>query len=137
MKYLLDTNILVNLLRGQSTPDLKYFKSGCAISIITFAELLYGALKSQKPSVNSQLIHSLIDDLNLMLLDLDTTVITQYAPLRVTLEQKGFRLEDFDLLIAATALSHNLTLVTANTKHFLHIPKLKTLSPTKNLKSLR
>ena len=53
------------------------------------------------------------------------SIIKRYVPLKVTLEQQGQKLDEFDLLIAATALSHNLTLVTHNKKHFSRIPDLK------------
>ncbi|OGV97373.1 hypothetical protein A2W24_06620 [Microgenomates group bacterium RBG_16_45_19] len=125
MKYLLNTNVLVNLLRGNSSPDPLIFPAGAAISIITYAELLAGAHKSLNPPKNLKLIESLIQDLVLQVLPLDQNVIATYAPLRVELEKQGQRLEDFDLLIAATAITHHLILVTANTKHFSIITQLR------------
>ena len=60
---------------------------------------------------------------------LDTNVLIdmfkEYARLRVRLEQQGTPLDDFDLLIAATALQEDLTLVTANKRHFERIEGLR------------
>lgn len=71
------------------------------------------------------MIRQLIEALELQILPIDQAVIHRYAPIRVALEQKGLRLEDFDLLIAATAIAHKLTLITHNHKHFAAIPTLK------------
>ena len=55
-----------------------------------------------------------------------TSALERYARLRVQLERKGEPIDDFDLLIAATALTEDLTLVTHNLKHFERIEKLRT-----------
>jgi tRNA(fMet)-specific endonuclease VapC len=50
------------------------------------------------------------------------SVIETFAGIKANLETAGTPLDDMDVLIAATALSHNLTLVTNNEKHFSRIP---------------
>ena len=50
--------------------------------------------------------------------------MSKFAAIKVYLEKKGKRLEDFDLLIAVTALVNNLTLVTYNKRHFERIEGL-------------
>ena len=125
MTYVLDTNILVSLLRYKNPPNTELFNQGAAISIITYAELLVGAQKSLHPTKNLQLIQSMLQDLDIATLPLTEGIAQVYANLRVSLEKKGRRIEDLDLLIAATAISHHLTLVTANIKHFSFLPNLK------------
>jgi tRNA(fMet)-specific endonuclease VapC len=61
-------------------------------------------------------------------LPLDAIIVQIFTIQKLKLERSGVRLEDFDLFIAATALAHDLTLVTNNIKHFERIPKLKIYS---------
>jgi tRNA(fMet)-specific endonuclease VapC len=125
MRYLIDTNILINLLRNKPHPLTPTILSeGAAISVITYAELLVGTLKSNQPDNQQALINQLIADFDLHIITLDQQIIKCYSNLRFSLESSGIRLEDFNLLIAATAISHKLTLITGNTKHFTKIPNL-------------
>ena len=125
MKYLLDTNILINHLRGKKRIDKTIIKSGVAISIITWAELIYGAYKSTNNKKSLAIIKTLIDDLQITILSLNEKVVFQYAEIKVKLEKSGKTLDDFDLLIAATAIVNNIALITHNIKHFRRVSKLK------------
>jgi tRNA(fMet)-specific endonuclease VapC len=58
-------------------------------------------------------------------IDISHPINESFASLRVRLEQEGQRLEDFDLLIAATALHLGYTLVTGNVRHFERVPNLR------------
>jgi len=126
MKYLLDTNICVFFFRGKydmlNILRNKGFKN-CYISEITVAELRYGAEKSASPPKQ----HALIDAFtkNIRILHIYDS-ISEYARIKAALELKGTPIhDDFDLLIAATALHNDLTLVTDNTKHFVNFDGLK------------
>jgi tRNA(fMet)-specific endonuclease VapC len=69
MKYLLDTNICVHLLRGQFNLDQKLSSIGienCAISEITLAELAYGASKSNDPEKNYSLIELISEEIKVL-----------------------------------------------------------------------
>ena len=125
MKYLLDTNILVDHLRGKRAIAPNYLESGSVISVITQAELFYGAYKSGRPKYNLDKIKQMFADLKIEIQPLEEGVLNQYGKLKTKLEGKGLRLDDFDLLIASTALSLGITLVTRNIKHFSRIPRLK------------
>lgn len=131
MKYLLDTNIIIGHLRGQEIIDIKLIKAGVGISIITYAELIYGAQKSQKPQKNTQLVNSFINDLYIKIIEINKSIAQIYGSLKAVLEKEGQKLDEFDLLIAATALACNIDLVTLNHKHFKRISGLS-LYPTKN-----
>lgn len=125
MKYLLDTNVIVEHLRGKRSIEVSFVKTGSAISIITQAELFYGAYKSKKPEENLRKIKEMLDDLRIAILPLTEDVLDNYGKTKTELEAKGQRLDEFDLLIVATALSLDLILVTGNIKHFQRISQLK------------
>ena len=109
IKYLVDTDVI---------------KKGAAISIISVAELLYGAYKSANPKKNLQNIDELLG-LGIEIKNLNVEVIDVWARLKADLERGGERLDEFDLLIGASAKVNELTLVTRNIKHFKRIPGLK------------
>lgn len=130
MKYLLDTNIVIDHIRGKKIIDKNIIKEGIGISIITFGELLYGAQKSTQKEKSLTIISSLIKELSMTIINLDKEIMAEYSILKALLEIKGKRLDNFDLLIAATAIKYSLPLSTSNTKHFSRIPNLRTLNST-------
>ena len=130
MKYLLDTNILIDHIRGKREIKIDVLEEGSTISIITLAELYYGAAKSNDPKKTFTIIRKLLLDLELQVRTPDEETVFEFGKMKAELEVKGTRLEDFDLLIAATAKAENLMLVTKNLKHFKRITGLKLYEPT-------
>lgn len=128
MKYLLDTDVVVNQLRGKTKLKDKILEGGVAISIITFAELLYGAYKSTNKESSVAIVNGFISDLQMDILGLNQEIIHIYAKTKIFLETAGKRLDEFDLLIGATAYIHSLSLVTLNLRHFSRIPDLRIVS---------
>ncbi len=63
------------------------------------------------------------------LLGLDDPIMERFAERRAFLRRRGEGLADLDLLIAATALHHNLTLLTFDLRHFARVPELKLYQP--------
>ncbi|MDP1722194.1 MAG: type II toxin-antitoxin system VapC family toxin [Candidatus Gottesmanbacteria bacterium] len=122
MTHLFDTDVLIFHLKDHYilpiTPDMPP-----AISVITYAELLYGVEKSKNPKRRTQL-EALLQDLRMVILPVTPAIIARFIALKIQLETDGEKLADFDLLIAATAMEHNLTLITGNKKHFSRIPGL-------------
>ena len=125
MKYLLDTSAVVNFLRGKQSINESVIKAGAAVSIITRAELFYGALKSKQPKRNLDLVNGFLEELGINTVNLSEGIVLTYARLKTQLEKQGRRLDEFDLLIAASALENNFTLVTDNAKHFSRIKDLR------------
>ena len=124
MKYLLDTNAIIAMFRdlhGMRAAILKAGFDACAISEITLAELLYGAYKGgyERHSHEVRFVKE-----HFKVIPISDSVI-KYAQLRTQLEADGVRLDNFDLLIAATAITEGFTLITHNKKHFDRIPGLK------------
>lgn len=125
MNYLLDTNVLIDLFKnkyGIREAILKVGRQQCFISSLTIGELLVGAYKGMNIRQKSEVEKT--KEL-FTTLSVSESVIDIYAKTRAQLELSGIRLDDIDLLIASTALFHNLTVVTHNVKHFDRIPGLK------------
>lgn len=128
MKYLTDTDVLIDHLKGKRRIDEHFVKEGLGISVISYGELLYGSYKSSSPDKTFHIITSALHDLAIAIIPLTDGSMHIFAKTKVQLEVKGVRLDDFDLLIAATALHHSLQLFTRNKKHFARIPNLKIAS---------
>lgn len=123
-KYLLDTNVLIAMFRGQYGIRECILEAGfenCFVSEITLGEIITGAYKGDIAKHQHE-----IDFLKEQFTILPVSpAIEYYGKLRSSLEKQGTPVDSLDLLIAATALESNLTLVTHNTKHFQRIPGLK------------
>jgi predicted nucleic acid-binding protein len=86
-------------------------------------ELYYGAYKSNHVAVNLAKIQTIAEAMEVIPLGSESAQI--FGMLKGQMERKGTRLDDFDLAIAASALAHNLILVTNNVNHFKRIAGLK------------
>ncbi|MBU2444640.1 MAG: type II toxin-antitoxin system VapC family toxin [Bacteroidetes bacterium] len=118
MKYLLDTNICIYLFKGLYNLDKKISEVGiqnCAISEITFAELVYGAEKSQHKDKNLEVIENFTDQLSILPI---FDAIKIYAREKVRLQSQGKTISDFDLLIGSTSIAHKMIMVTRNVAEY-------------------
>lgn len=119
--YLLDTNVCVFLLRGNQLVRDCLRTAGvenCFISEITVAELYFGAEKSPSSVREYQRTQEFVASAQVLPI---TPALRVYAQQRWRLPQLGQPLDDFDLLIGATAISNNLIMVTNNTRHFARL----------------
>ena len=127
MKYLLDTNICIYLIKHKPAVVLKHFKSHAigdiGISSITLAELRYGVSKSQHIEKNRDALDEFI--LPLEIEDFNEKAAAEYGRVRADLERAGKPIGSMDMLIGAHALALGATLVTNNTKEFKQIKNLK------------
>ena len=124
-QYLLDTNAVIDMFKGNQRVQERIFRAefhNCCISEITLAELYVGAFKGGRPK-QLQEIGFVCKRFRILPI---TSALERYARLRVQLERQGEPIDALDLLIAATALTEDLTLVTHNLKHFERIEKLRT-----------
>lgn len=126
MSYLLDTDICIYILNGPPPALRDRVLQAAAekihVSTMTEAELYYGALHSSRPQKNRDRIEALL--LPLAKLDFDSDAAHSFAEIKENLVKKGALIGVFDMLIAAIARSHNLTLVTNNVKDFERVPNL-------------
>ena len=125
MKYLLDTNICIHFLRGKFGLYDKIKQVGfqnCAISEITFAELIYGAENSEYFQKNHKLVEEFSKVLPIMPI---FEAIHRYGSEKARLRQSGTMISDFDLLIGCTAVEYEMIMVTENIKEFKRIKGIK------------
>ena len=127
MKFLLDTNICIYLIKQKPPEVLQRFNTNqvgdLGISSITVAELEFGVQKSQFTHKNQQALEQFLIPLNIVNFDRAAAII--YGDLRATLAKQGTPIGSLDTLIAAHALSLNVTLITNNVKEFDRVPNLK------------
>lgn len=127
MKYMLDTNICIGLIR-QKPPKLIRRLTRCepgevGVSSLTIAELAYGANKSAHVEKNLSALEQFLFPVEVA--DFDQRASAVYGVARAYLEREGKIIGSMDLLIGAHALSLGVTLVTNNVNEFKRIPKLK------------
>ena len=124
LSYLLDTSVLCQPLKRRPLPEVvaRWKALGDAVlctSIICEAEILFGIEKSQSDRLRAEYEKILLG--KLQIIGLDRRVIQAYAQIKADLMRKGLPRPEFDLLIAATAWAHSLTVATLDTAHFTDI----------------
>ena len=119
MMFLLDTDTCVFWLRGRAAVHVRLAAVGpeaLSISAVTLAELRYGADCSAQPDANHRAIDDFVSGVDVLAVDAD--IARAFGEIKAQLRRLGNLIEDFDLLLAATALTNDLTLITNNTAHF-------------------
>lgn len=126
MKYMLDTNICIFIMK-EDTIVLDKLKtvnfSDICISAISLSELEYGVSKSQQYERNRKILNNFIKYFSII--PYSKEVAVEYGKIRAELEKIGKPIGSMDMLIAAHALTENLTLITNNKKEFVRINHLK------------
>ena len=126
MTYLLDTNICIYIINEQPAQVLlRVIQAGresLAISTVTVAELAFGVAKSTRADSRAKLENFLS---KFPILDWDQEAAWVYGNVRKTLDAKGQRIGERDLLLACQALALDATMVTNNTREFERVEGLK------------
>ena len=125
MRYLLDTNICIDVIKRRPELVLDRFNENAAylaISSITLAELLHGAEKSSQPQRTFAVVEDFCSRLDI--LDYGAKAAQHYGQIRASLEQRGTPIGVNDLHIAAHARSEGLTLVSNNLREFERVDGL-------------
>lgn len=126
MRYLLDTNICIYLIKQKPQNVIARFQtltiSDICISSITVAELEYGICKSQQPDKNRKALTQFL--LPLEIVEFGQAAAIIYGSIRSDLESRGLVIGSMDMLIAAHALSLGVTLVSNNVREFSRISNL-------------
>ena len=112
-------------MKGKFDLEAKFDKvtpDNCFISAITLAELKFGVEKSERSEKNKKTLDNFLSGLQILPIfhSLDL-----YAKEKARLQKAGTPIDDFDLLIAVTSVTHKLTMVTNNTSHFKRINGIK------------
>lgn len=126
LKYMLDTNIVIYVIKRRPMELLEIFNahaSQMCISSITLAELLHGVEKSSMISQNMRKIEDFISHLEV--LPYDSSAAAHYGDIRANLEKKGISIGVNDLHIAGHARSEALILVSNNIREFERVEGLR------------
>lgn len=125
MNYLLDTNICIHYFKSQFRLKEKLEQVGyskVAISEITYAELIYGAEKSDNFPKNMHVLQEFISKIPILPI---FNAIEIYGKEKARLKTKGTIISDLDLFIGATAIFFDLILVTRNVREFKRLENIK------------
>lgn len=126
MKYMLDTNICIYLIKQQPREVIEKFQGiapgEIVISTVTVAEMMYGVEKSQYMEKNKTALELFLAPLEII--DFDFKAAQSYGAIRAFLEGQGTPIGAYDLMIAGHAHSYGLILVTNNKREYTRIPDL-------------
>ena len=126
LKFMLDTNIVIYVIRRKPRQALEIFNlhaGQMCISSITLAEMFHGAEKSAMPDQNLRRIEDFTS--RLQVLEYGNKAAAHYGDIRADLERKGTTIGVNDLHIAGHARSESLVLVTNNLKEFERVDALR------------
>jgi tRNA(fMet)-specific endonuclease VapC len=126
LTYLLDTNICVYAIKRDPRVLRSLQEHGpddFGISAITVAELWFGAAKSSRPQQTRSSVDAFLEPFEI--LPFTTEAAEDYAEIRLQLEKGGRPIGERDLLIAATAKSRRLIVVTHNVREFARVSGLE------------
>jgi tRNA(fMet)-specific endonuclease VapC len=121
---MLDTDICSYIIRNQgelADAFIKRQNDDMCISVITYAELLYGVKNSHSSRVETEVGRFLP---LVRVVDWNESAARYYADIKDFLKKNGSPIGNMDMLIAAAALAANTPLVTNNKKHFGLVPNL-------------
>ena len=121
----LDTNVCVGILHSDPKVASHLAESNDLIAVpgMVEGELYYGIEKSTRKSENKAATEEFLEGVEIVYSDHE--IMAKFGELKGTLEQRGTRIDDADLIIAATALCRNAALATGNVKHFERIDGLR------------
>ena len=127
LSHLLDTSVYCQPIKPKPLAPVRerwiaLGDEALAVSAICEAEVLYGL--ELKKSAKLKALYDGLLKARLRLLAVDSGVAKHFASLKTWAKVNGHSLSDFDLLIAATAKTHGLTLATLNVRHFQGLPGL-------------
>ena len=125
MNFLIDTNICSAYIKGNRTVWSRFLQhaGGMALSVITVGELWTWAKRAKTRPQARNAVAELIELLDVI--EIDFQVALRFGELRAQMLDVGKPMPDMDMLIAATALAHDMTLVTHNTVDFQPVAGLR------------
>ncbi len=126
ISYLLDTSVIIDYLRGKETAVqlLDNLEEEFSSSYICMSEIYEGVYRVNNPKEIVKEVTKFFTSLS-GIYGVDEGIAKKFGEIRADLKRKGTLIEDLDLLIAATCLVYDLTLITFNQKHFSRIANLK------------
>jgi len=126
MRYLLDTNICIYLIKKRSERIARELErqtvGDVGISTITLAELYHGAARSESRDRAYAALEQFL--IPVVIAPFDAAAAKTYGEIRASLQRAGSLIGPLDMLIAAHALSINVAVVTNNEREFRRVPRL-------------
>ncbi len=132
-KYLFDTNICIYYIQGKFSLKEKFRKikkGNRFISEITLAELKFGVKNNQSKKKNQETLDNFLTGIQILPI---INSLDIYAEEKARLRKQGRPIDDFDLLIGASAIANDMILVTNNESHFQRITNIRIENWAKNL----
>jgi tRNA(fMet)-specific endonuclease VapC len=130
---MLDTDICSYVIRERPLKVFEHFErlemGQLHISVVTYAELIYGVEHSSSKKINSPIVNDFVRHLSVIAWD--KAAAEHYGNIRAFLRAEGTLIGSMDMMIAAHARSQKMILVTNNDKHFKRVPRLKVENWTK------
>ena len=127
MRYMLDTNVCIDYLKGNSNNIrdriISAPKDALCISAITLSELMYGVENSSNRETNLVALDFFL--LKIDIIPYDDQAAAAYGVIRRQLKQEGNVIGGMDMLIAAHAKSLDAVLITHNTREFNRVQGLR------------
>ena len=126
LAFLLDTDCVIHCLKGNMRAIGRVRQAepaGLALSILSYAELWEGVFHARDPKSSIADLEEFVA--HLAILQVTNDICRRFGEVRGKLRKTNELIGDFDLMIAVTALEHNLTLFSNNRKHFAHIKGLR------------
>ncbi len=130
MTHIVDTDVLIDAVNGQfeALAALGSLDPGrISLSAISVGELLEGFAGVPGRTRRQHEVESFLEPFRRY--DVTFDIMRRFSQVRADLRARGLLIADFDIVIAATAIEHNLMLVTRNKRHFERIPNLRFTSP--------
>ena len=127
--YLVDTSVIIDYLRGKgiAVKLLNNIEGELFSSYICLAEIYEGVYRVNNSEEMAKVVTKFFASLSGNF-SVDENIAKKFGEIRADLKKKGNIIEDLDLLLAATCLVNDLTLITFNQKHFARVPGLKLYS---------
>lgn len=131
MRWLLDTNVCIDVLRGRSEVVARFqnhSRGDFVLSVVTEFEILQGAVRAPKEfrAIENQKVKKLLAQLKIV--EFDSECAQQAAEINGTLMNTGTPIGVMDVFIAATALRLGLPLITSNLRDFSRINGLTVIN---------
>jgi tRNA(fMet)-specific endonuclease VapC len=128
LSVLLDTNACIAVMNNRPQARVRFRqvrrrREVASVSTVTLFELWFGIAKGQRRSENTQQLEAFLP--TVQTLDFGEEDARLAGELRLTLARAGTPIGSYDLLIAAQALRHKMTIVTANVREFSRVPDLR------------
>lgn len=130
MKYLLDTNVISELISKKPNKKVIVFLQNISdndlyLSVVTIGEIKFGIANLQDSEKKKKLLNWLYNDLfkrfEGRIVDVDSDIMLKWGYLTSALKKKGKPMPIMDAIIAATSISKNFTLITRNEKDFSNL----------------